>query len=308
MINDQTYKNMKRINKYMNSNFKNIGVVGYPHYTKDLSTHEILFQFLYKKNINIITEHQIAIDLNLTKVDTGSLEDIGKIADLVIVVGGDGNMLGAARVFSRYNVKVVGINRGNLGFLTDLDPNLGSLQLSEILSGNYLSEKRFLLEVRVLKKDKCNQFSTAINEAVLHLNKIAHMIEFEVYIDNIFAFSQRSDGLIISTPTGSTAYSLSAGGPIIAPTVDIIALIPMFPHTLSSRPLVINGNSSIRLKFSKFILNLEVSCDSQIILPIQAEEEVFINRSKYYLDLIHPINYNYFNTLSRKLGWSKKLF
>lgn len=131
------------------------------------------------------------------------------------------------------------------------------------------------------------------------------MIEFEVYIDEVFAFSQRSDGLIISTPTGSTAYSLSAGGPILTPSLDAITLVPMFPHTLSARPLVINSSSTIRLRFSHRRSDLEVSCDSQIALPIQEGEDVLIRRCDYHLNLIHPKDYSYFNTLSSKLGWSK---
>ncbi len=131
------------------------------------------------------------------------------------------------------------------------------------------------------------------------------MIEFEVYIDDRFAFSQRSDGLIIATPTGSTAYSLSAGGPILTPTLDAIVLVPMFPHTLTARPLVISSSSTIRLKFSHITSDLEISCDSQIALPIQEGEEVLIRRSDFHLNLIHPKDYSYFNTLSTKLGWSK---
>lgn len=131
------------------------------------------------------------------------------------------------------------------------------------------------------------------------------MIEFEVYIDEIFAFSQRSDGLIISTPTGSTAYSLSAGGPILTPSLDAITTVPMFPHTLSARPLVINSSSTIRLRFSHRRNDTEISCDSQIALPIQEGEDVLIRRCDYHLNLIHPKDYSYFNTLSTKLGWSK---
>lgn len=162
-----------------------------------------------------------------------------------------------------------------------------------------------MLEAHICRADQPSSISTAINEVVLHPGKVAHMIEFEVYIDNNFAFSQRSDGLIISTPTGSTAYSLSGGGPILTPSLDAIAIVPMFPHTLSARPLVINSSSTIRLKFSHITSDLEISCDSQISLPIQQKEEVLIRRSEYCLNLIHPENYSYFNTLSTKLGWSK---
>jgi NAD+ kinase len=268
----------------------------------------MLYHWLISKGYEVVVEQQVAQDLKLEGAQTGSLADIGKKADLAVVVGGDGNMLGAARVLARYDIKVIGINRGNLGFLTDLDPDNALQQLDDVLKGEYLSEQRFLLEATVRCEDRQCRVSTAINEVVLHPGKVAHMIEFEVYIDEKFAFSQRSDGLIISTPTGSTAYSLSGGGPILTPTLDAIALVPMFPHTLSARPLVINSSSTICLKFSHISSDLEISCDSQIALPIQQGEEVVIRRSEYHLNLIHPKDYSYFNTLSTKLGWSKKLF
>lgn len=293
----------------MNKKFNCIGIVGYPRHPEALATHEMLYNWLNSKGHNIMVEKQIAHDLSLADVTTGSLAEIGQQADLAIVVGGDGNMLGAARVLSRYDIKVIGINRGNLGFLTDLDPENALQQLSGVLEGEYFDEQRFLLEVQVYQPNQQeSRISTAINEIVLHPGKVAHMIEFEVYIDDFFAFSQRSDGLIIATPTGSTAYSLSAGGPILTPTLEAIVLVPMFPHTLSARPLVINSRSSIRLKFSKVSHDLEISCDSQIALPIQKGEEILIRRSNSYLNLIHSKDYSYFNTLSTKLGWSKKLF
>ncbi len=160
---------------------------------------------------------------SLAMLKTGTLAEIGQQADLAVVVGGDGNMLGAARTTARYDINVIGINRGNLGFLTDLDPDNALQQLADVLEGHYIAEKNvFLLEARVCQHDCQKRISTAINEVVLHPGKVAHMIEFEVYIDEVFAFSQRSDGLIISTPTGSTAYSLSAGGPILTPSLDAI--------------------------------------------------------------------------------------
>ncbi|AUH02060.1 NAD(+) kinase [Pectobacteriaceae bacterium CE70] len=292
----------------MNKLFNCIGIVGHPRHPTALTTHDMLYHWLSDKGYSVLLEPQIAHALNLKDAVTGNLDDIGRQADLAIVIGGDGNMLGAARILSRYDVSVIGVNRGNLGFLTDLDPDHTQQQLSDVLAGHYICESRFMLEAQVCRTKQANSISTAINEVVLHPGKVAHMIEFEVYIDDSFAFSQRSDGLIISTPTGSTAYSLSGGGPILTPTLDAIALVPMFPHTLSARPLVINSSSTIRLKFSKITNDLEISCDSQISLPIQEGEEVFIRRSKHHLNLIHPKDYSYFNTLSSKLGWSKKLF
>ncbi|MFP1785967.1 NAD(+) kinase [Lonsdalea quercina] len=292
----------------MNTTFNCIGIVGHPRHPSALATHEMLYKWLTGQGYSVILEQHIAQELNLTDAVTGSLAEVGQQADLAVVVGGDGNMLGAARVLSRYDISVIGVNRGNLGFLTDLDPDHAQQQLSDVLAGRYIRESRFMLEAQVCRANHMNSSSSAINEVVLHPGKVAHMIEFEVYIDDSFAFSQRSDGLIISTPTGSTAYSLSGGGPILSPSLDAIALVPMFPHTLSARPLVISNDSTIRLKFSQITNDLEISCDSQIALPIQEGEEVLIRRSPHHLNLIHPKNYNYFNTLSSKLGWSKKLF
>ncbi len=292
----------------MNKHFNCIGIVGHPRHPTALTTHEMLWRWLTAKGYQVIIEKQIAQELNLHDVQTGTLAEIGQRADLAVVVGGDGNMLGAARVLARYDIKVIGINRGNLGFLTDLDPDNAQQQLDEVLQGNYFVESRFLLEARVCKDEYSPRVGLAINEVVLHPGKVAHMIEFEVYIDEVFAFSQRSDGLIIATPTGSTAYSLSAGGPILTPSLNAIALVPMFSHTLSARPLVINSSSTIRLRFPSRRSDLEISCDSQIALPIQEGEDVLIRRSANHLNLIHPKNYSYFNTLSSKLGWSKKLF
>lgn len=206
----------------MNNHFRCIGIVGHPRHPTALTTHEMLYRWLCGKGYEVMVRQQIARELQLKSVRTGTLAEIGQQADLAVVVGGDGNMLGAARTLARYDIKVIGVNRGNLGFLTDLDPDNAQQQLADVLEGHYISEKRFLLEARVCQQDCQKRISTAINEVVLHPGKVAHMIEFEVYIDEIFAFSQRSDGLIISTPTGSTAYSLSAGGPILTPSLDAI--------------------------------------------------------------------------------------
>lgn len=292
----------------MKNHFKYIGIVGHPRHPTALTTHEMLWRWLHQRGYDVIIEQQIAHECHLSEAHTGTLAEIGQQADLAVVVGGDGNMLGAARTLASYDINVIGINRGNLGFLTDLDPDNARQQLADVLDGQYIAEQRFLLEAQICQAGYANRISTAINEVVLHPGKVAHMIEFEVYIDEDFAFSQRSDGLIISTPTGSTAYSLSAGGPILTPSLDAIALVPMFPHTLSARPLVINSSSTIRLRFPHRRGDLEISCDSQIALPIQEGEDVLIRRCDYHLNIIHPKNYNYFKILSAKLGWSKKLF
>lgn len=292
----------------MNKKLTCIGIVGYPRSSAALTTHERLYQWLASSGYCVIVEQQVAQYLKLHNSITASLTDIGQQADLAVVIGGDGNMLGVARVLSHYDIKVIGVNRGNLGFLTDIDPDNVIRQLGDVLDGNYIDERRFLLEISVQNQEEERCVSTAINEVILHPGKVAHMIEFKVYIDDRYAFSQRSDGLIIATPTGSTAYSLSAGGPILSPLLEAITLVPMFPHTLSARPLVINSDSTIRLKFAQTSGDLKISCDNQISLSIHKGEEVLIRRSNFCLNLIHPMDYTFFKTLSSKLGWLKKLF
>lgn len=291
----------------MQKKFNRIALIGKPRHPTALVTHKVLYRWLTDKGYTVLIEREIAKDLNIKQAATATLDEIGQEADLAIVIGGDGNMLGSARTLACYDIKVIGVNRGNLGFLTDLNPDNAQQQLSEVLEGEYYSEKRFLLKACIYRDGQAICSGKAINELVLHPGKVAHMIDFEVYIDERFAFSQRSDGLIISTPTGSTAYSLSAGGPILMPELDAITLVPMFPHTLTSRPLVISSDSLIHLRFSNYCSKLELSCDSQIALPIKKGDEVQIQRSKAHLNLIHPKDYNYFNTLSTKLGWAKKL-
>lgn len=161
----------------------------------------------------------------------------------------------------------------------------------------------------VYRHEKLKSNSAAVNEVVLHHGKVAHMMEFEIYIDEQFVFSQRSDGLIVATPTGSTAYSLSAGGPIIMPKLDALTLVPMFPHTLSSRPIVVDADSQVSMKVSKVNSDsLQVSCDSHIVLPVLPGDEIRINKSADKLHLVHPKGYSYFNVLRQKLGWGSKLY
>jgi NAD+ kinase len=256
-----------------------------------------------------LVEESIAQELETDNIRSCDLVAIGKEADLAVVVGGDGSMLGAARVLARFDIHVVGVNRGNLGFLTDIHPDDIIQQLDYIFNGECFVEERFLLEVGVYRHEKLKSNSSAVNEVVLHHGKVAHMMEFEIYIDEQFVFSQRSDGLIVATPTGSTAYSLSAGGPIIMPKLDALTLVPMFPHTLSSRPIVVDADSQVSMKVSKVNSDsLQVSCDSHIVLPVLPGDEIRINKSIDKLHLVHPKGYSYFNVLRKKLGWGSKLY
>ena len=235
----------------MSNLYNTIGLIGKPHHEGASSTIETLHQYLTQHGYQVLVENSVAQTVNIDNVIMASLTSIGEQADLAIVVGGDGYMLGAARVLACYNIGVIGVNRGNLGFLTDLSPDDLIPPLEAILNGESRAEQRFIIEAEVYRHGKLKSTNSAVNEAVLHAGKVANMIEFEVYIDDIFMFSQRSDGLIVSTPTGSTAYSMSAGGPILTPNLNALSLVPMFPHTLTSRPIVVDGNSEIKLKLAK---------------------------------------------------------
>ncbi|WP_390960832.1 NAD(+) kinase [Photobacterium sanguinicancri] len=295
-------KDMKRI-------FDTVALIGKPRNPDALQTHKALYDWLTEKKYNVLVDHRLENEIDVPADCFCDLLTIGDKANLAIVVGGDGNMLGAARVLSRFDIAVIGVNRGNLGFLTDLDPDTFDQELAAVLQGEFVSEQRFLLEAEVHRHGQIKSRNAALNEAVLHPGKVAHMIEFEVYIDEAFAFSQRSDGLIIATPTGSTAYSLSGGGPILSPSLNAITLVPMFPHTLSSRPLVVDGNRRIKLLVSPDNgSTLEVSCDGQVSLPVSPGDEIHIYQSPECLQLIHPKNYSYYEVLRGKLGWSSKLF
>lgn len=294
----------------MKKPFEVIAIIGKPRDQQAIQTHKELYQWLTTLGYSVFIDDRLKeILTDIPQDNFSSLIELGKQADLAIVVGGDGNMLGAARVLSRFDISVIGVNRGNLGFLTDLNPEDFQTHLQAVLQGEYMEEERFLLEAEVHRHGQIKSHNAALNEAVLHPGKIAHMIEFEVYIDDKFAFSQRSDGLIISTPTGSTAYSLSGGGPIVSPSLNAITLVPMFPHTLSCRPLVVDGKRRIKLVVSPDNRGTqEVSCDGQISLPVSPGDEVIIYQSPNVLKLIHPKDYSYYSVLRSKLGWSSKLF
>jgi NAD+ kinase len=289
--------------------YKTVGLIGKPSHSGTHASLTVLVKELTQRGCNILIETRITDSIDDKSLTVCSMEEIGKQAELAIVVGGDGYMLGAARVLAGHPIDVVGVNRGNLGFLTDINPEDISRQLDKIFANELHREERFLLEAQVRSKNKLISTHVAVNEIVLHHSKVAHMMEFELYIGQDFVFSQRSDGLIIATPTGSTAYSLSGGGPILVPQLDAITLVPMFPHSLTSRPIVVDANSPLTLKVShKNSENVQISCDSHHVISLAPGDEVHIKKSPNLLSLVHPPEYSYFNVLRTKLNWGSKLF
>ncbi|HHX81848.1 MAG TPA: NAD(+) kinase, partial [Pseudomonadaceae bacterium] len=223
------------------------------------------------------------------------------------VVGGDGSMLKAAATLADQGLPVVGINRGRLGFLTDIIPEEIETSLDLILDGHYLLENRFLLDVSFPAASDTALLGSAMNDVVLHPGIAAQMIEFELYIDGRFVYNQASDGLIVATPTGSTAYSMSAGGPIMHPDLDALVLVPMYPHTLSSRPIVVDSDSEITLVIGdRHNTSPQISCDGSVVYTSNPGDVLTIKRKSQELKLLHPEDYDYYATCRSKLGWSHR--
>ena len=225
---------------------------------------------------------------------------INKNADLIISIGGDGTLLSSARLFGKEGLPILGVNLGSLGFLTDVPPEELTINLKKILFGNYKKDKRFFLEAYINDDEV---FNYALNEAVIHSGGIAKLIEYDLFLDERFVFKQKADGLIISTPTGSTAYSLSANGPIVHPNVEAINLLPMFPHSLNSRPLLVQASTKIRIQIGKNF-KAKLSLDGHNNTGLRPGDEVIIKRADSELTLIHPQDHNFYSACRTKLGWS----
>lgn len=295
------------------SDFNRIGLVGRPGHAGVIETLHRLLAFLGEKDVTIVLDDLTAGLIEDHGQQECKREELSRFCDLVIVVGGDGSMLNVAKYIASDQVPVIGINRGRLGFLTDILPDEIETGIEEVLSGNYTIESRFLLDVKVRSqegefKNQAQYLGSALNDVVLHPGKAAQMIEFELFIDDKFVYSQESDGLIVATPTGSTAYALSAGGPIMHPGLDAVVLVPMYPHSLGSRPIVVDGDSDIRIVVSaKESLQPQVSCDGQVMFTAVAGDEILVSKKQIPLKLVHPSEHSFYQACRSKLGWGSPL-
>jgi len=265
-----------------------------------------LQQILEQQQIEILLEQETAQYLPQSSAKAIAMTDLDKQCDLIMVVGGDGSMLEAARSAVEYDIPILGINRGRLGFLTDILPAELEQKITDLLKGQYREEQRFLLQAQTVDTDNTYQ-SDALNDVVLLPGNMPHMIEFEILINDEAVCSQRADGLITATPTGSTAYALSGGGPILHPNLEAIVLVPMFSHTLSARPIVVEANHKITIVIDKANdTSPQLSCDGQELVTINPGGKIEITKKSKQLRLIHPLDYNYYQTLRSKLGWQTK--
>ena len=285
--------------------FKRVGVTGRQGRAEVTDTLQRLLHFLSGREVTTLLDERIEDLLPGHPLPTCKRTEMGRQCDLVIVVGGDGSLLGAARDLVDHGVPVIGVNRGRLGFLTDICPSELETQLSDVLEGNYLEESRFLLDTQVIRQGAVIGEGSSLNEVVLHPGKSTRIIEFELFIDGLFVYKQRSDGLIIATPTGSTAYALSGGGPIMHPSMDAIVLVPMFPHMLTNRPLVVGGKSQLKLVISGTnSISPQISCDGQVHIAGQPGDEIIIGKKPKKLKSVHPLNHNFYEACRSKLRWN----
>ena len=259
-----------------------------------------LARHLQAKNIDVWLEQNTAQHAELTGFSVGSLEEIGDKVDLAIVMGGDGTMLSVARSLIDNHIPLVGINRGRFGFLTDLRAEDMLVEMDKILSGNFQTESRMLLQAAVYRHNQQIHSGVALNDIVIKSN--LRLIELEVEVDNKFVHKQRGDGLILSTPTGTTAYALSAGGPILHPDLDAISVVPISPHTLSNRPITLNANSKIEVNLVQSD-EAYVSYDGQFQLALEQNDKIITQRAAREITLLHPADYCYFDMLRNKLNW-----
>lgn len=286
------------------SKFQRIALLARHHHAgvKDtlMTLHSFLSQNGYEANFEAETCELLSLSTSKHNIHKN---DLHQRCDLMIVVGGDGSLLHAARIAAQQDLPVLGINRGRLGFLTDIYPDELS-KINDILLGQYREEKRFLLTVQLCAHQQILNESDVLNDVVLLPGKIVHMIEFDIYINQQFMCNQRADGLIVATPTGSTAYALSANGPILHPQLDAVVLVPMFPHTLTSRPIVVHSDSTIQINLSSTNdISAITSWDGQERLEVKPGYSLLIRKKPQALRLIHPLDYNYYETLRTKLQW-----
>lgn len=293
----------------MQTNFPTVALVARRQTTAIVDTLRAAEQVLSDLGVSVVFEDDTAEFVGGT-VSRHVLprDQLGLASDLIVVVGGDGSILGVARDIAPHGVPVVGINRGGLGFLAAVPPDELAAQLHGILTGDYKIEDHFLLHGQIMRGATRVRACTALNDVVIHAGNMARMMEFELWLNDEFVYDQRSDGVIVASPTGSTAYALSAGGPIMHPALDAVAVVPMFPHTLTSRPLVIPGDTKISIKVTRTTDSTpQASFDSQVNVDLAVGDTVEIQKYRTSLRLVYPTGHSFYESCRSKLDWASRL-
>ena len=295
----------------MKSQFQHIGIVTRPQTPTVETCLHVLIEFLLEQKLNVYIDADSVSDgvvrpEDLKHCTVTTKEMLGKQCDLVIVLGGDGTFLSVARKVAPYRVPLIGVNQGHLGFLTQVSHDNMLEQMRGMLTGKYSHEERILLEADLIRDGETIHRALALNDAVISRGGAGQMIEFEVFINKEFVYTQRSDGLIVSTPTGSTAYALAAGGPILQASLRALTLVPICPQSMTNRPIAIPDTGEIDILITK-AGDARVHFDGQSYLDIKSMDKVRLRRYRYSLRILHPSDYNYYTILRQKLHWGEQL-
>lgn len=286
--------------------FTSIGIIIKSDDVRLAATIATLTGYLEQRDITYHLDESLVHE-GFDKAGLLARKQLVEICDLIIVIGGDGTFLHAARTVARHNVPLLGVNVGRLGFLVDISPDEIAQELDAILDGDFHEEHRALLCGQIFRNGEAVMSSLAFNDVVLHNRESVRMLEFETRINDQLVSRQRADGLVISTPTGSTAYALSSGGPILHPELDALTLVPICPHTLSNRPIVVKADSQISLTLCEGSpAGAQIAFDAQVNFALEADDIVRIYKHPTLLRLIHSSDYNYYHILRNKLRWSEQ--
>ena len=290
----------------MKSEFKKIGLWGCLAETRVAKPVLTIASHLRDQGIEVACPSQDQIPKKLKDIPTYGEDDLPLKVDLIMAIGGDGTLLRAARSVAKRGIPLLGINLGRLGFLTDVSPEKMLDTIDAILSGNFVAEDRLMLEADICSRDKTGNSMIALNDVVLEKGTAGHMQDFVTRIDGEYVNTHGGDGLIVATPTGSTAYALSCGGPIIQPDTNALVIVPICPHTLSDRPLVLNASSYIEVQIdSQTNRRAYATCDGQLLGEISGDDTIRIRLAKETVQLLHPRDHNYYELLRSRLNWGQ---
>ena len=286
----------------MSSTFKTAALVGRYQSEGVADTLLAIAAFLRERGLRVLLETETATAIGRTDLEHAGTEALGQRADIAIAVGGDGTMLGIARQLASQGVPLVGINHGRLGFITDIALEFWRDALSKVLDGDYAAENRSLLTAEVVRDDRVVWRNLALNDVIVNRSSRAGMIELQVEVDGLYMYNQRADGLVIATPTGSTAYALSANGPILHPRVSGIVLVPVAPQALSNRPIVLPDEVTICIRVVEG-REPRLACDMQTFSDLHVGDDIVIRKAAFSARFLHPPGYTYYATLRNKLNW-----
>ncbi|HZR03262.1 MAG TPA: NAD kinase [Burkholderiales bacterium] len=286
--------------------FKTIALIG-KYKSPDIAEPLLLLaHFLEGRGVRVLLDPLTASHVARNHLEVMPLDQAGPISDLAVVIGGDGTMLNIARTLVPYDVALVGVNQGRLGFLTDISVDNMLTTIGAMLDGRFITESRMLLRSRVEREGKDVFDVLAFNDASINKGADGGLIELEVKVDGSFVYVLRADGLIVSTPTGSTAYALSAGGPILHPALSVFSIVPVCPHTLSNRPIAVTSDAEIEVLMHR-CADARIHFDSHSHCELRPNDRVVVTRYPRSIRLLHPVGHNYYHMLREKLHWSETL-